>query len=231
MVLSGWQTSGIFDRQSGDPSRCAPESARSTATATWPTNTCNTADTTLTGSQLNDVLQFRMTGNGPYFASAGALNASGQAAVRRWYAVLRQIFTTPPAGTIGTLQKRIFSGPWDTTFDFGISKHTRIKERNVISAPHDRAEYLRIIRRSQIADQTATSTTFGKITGRWSRARRVFQFGPDHRLSGRSGSGRKGRAAGTSAFTRCSSAADNLAAEQKVEKHSRLVRHSHISRR
>ena len=35
-------------------------------------------------------------------------------------------------GTIGTLQRRQFSGPWNTSFDFGLRKTTAITERHSI---------------------------------------------------------------------------------------------------
>ena len=81
----------------------------------------------------------------------------------------------PGAGTIGTLGRRIFDGPWDTTFNFALNKNFKITERNVVQ--------LRMIGQNifnhptfAIGDQTATSTTFGKITGTFAGAR-VFQFG------------------------------------------------------
>ncbi len=81
----------------------------------------------------------------------------------------------PAAGTIGTLGRRIFDGPWDTTFNFALNKNFRLTERNVIQ--------LRMIGQNifnhptfAIGDQTATSATFGKITSTFTGAR-VFQFG------------------------------------------------------
>ena len=86
-----------------------------------------------------------------------------------------QAFTMPAAGSIGTLGRRIFDGPWDTTFNFALNKNFKLTERNVIQ--------LRMIGQNifnhptfAIGDQTATSTTFGKITSTFAGAR-VFQFG------------------------------------------------------
>ena len=179
-VLSGWQTSGIFTRQSGEPFSVCSGIGTFNRNNNLATNTCNTADTTLTGGQLNQVLQFHMTGNGPYFTSPSILNASGQAAVAGAAPFSGQIFTTPPAGTIGTLQKRAFTGPWDTTFDFGVSKSTRIKERHEFLLRMDATNFFNHPS-FVIGDQTVTSTTFGKITSTFA-SRRQMQFTLQYRF-------------------------------------------------
>jgi hypothetical protein len=43
----------------------------------------------------------------------------------------------PAAGTIGTLGRRIFDGPWDTSFDLSLLKRTRIIERHSIDLRMD----------------------------------------------------------------------------------------------
>jgi hypothetical protein len=179
-VLSGWQTSGIFVHQSGQPfSICAGSSGTGIGTfnrnGALPTNSCNTANTALNISQLRDTLSFHMTGNGPYMGSTAILNSNGQAAVAGAAPFSGQVFTFPTAGTIGTLQKRILDGPWDTNFDFGISKDTKIAERHLITIRMDATNFLNhpaFI----IGDQSIASSTFGKITSTFN-ARRQIQFG------------------------------------------------------
>jgi len=180
-VLSGWQTSGIFTLQSGQPFSVCSGIGTFNRNNNLATNTCNTADTTLTGSQLNQILNFQMTGNGPYFVSQSALNASGQAAVAGGTPFTGQVFTTAPAGTIGTLQKRMFSGPWDTTFDFGVSKVTKIKERHEFLLRMDATNFFNHPAFVFSGDQTVTSTTFGKITSTFN-ARRQMQFTLQYRF-------------------------------------------------
>ena len=70
----------------------------------------------------------------------------------------------PAAGAIGTLGRRIFDGPWDTTFNLAVNKNFKLTERNV---PQLRVIGQNILNHPTFAigDQTATSTTFGKITG------------------------------------------------------------------
>jgi hypothetical protein len=126
-------------------------------------------------SQLRDAFQFRMSGSGPYMFNAGALNTSGQAAVAGAAPFSGQIFTMPAAGTIGTLGKRVFDGPWDTTFDFNLVKDTKINERHSIQLRMDAQNFLNHPSFAFTGDQTVTSTTFGKITGTYAN-RRQIQF-------------------------------------------------------
>jgi hypothetical protein len=175
-VLSGWSISGSFNRQSGE--NYSVFSGRGTFNRQTNTQTLqgNTVNSSLTMDQLRDALSFRMTGNGPYMVAASALGTDGRAVAPDGSANFNgQVFTMPAAGTIGTLGRRIFDGPWDTTFDFGADKAFRITERNSIK--------LRMIARNffnhptfALGDQTVTSTTFGKITGGGPGGARVFQF-------------------------------------------------------
>jgi len=173
-VLSGWQIAGIFDRQSGEPFSVCSGIGTFNRNNNLQTNQCNTVNTTLDMSQLRDTFQFRMTGSGPFMVAASALNPSGQAAVAGLAPFSGQIFTMPAAGTIGTLGKRVFDGPWDTSFDFGLVKETKINERNAIQLRMDASNFLNHPS-FVIGDQTVTSTTFGKITSTYA-ARRQIQF-------------------------------------------------------
>ena len=173
-LLSGWQISGIFLHQSGEPFSVCSGIGTFNRNNNLPTNTCNTADTALNMDQLRQTLAFQMTGNGPYMVTSSALNPSGQAAVAGAAPFSGQVFTFPGAGTIGTLQKRVFDGPWDTTFDFGINKTTKITERQSIQLRMDATNFLNHPSFT-IGDQTVTSTTFGKITSTYA-ARRQMQF-------------------------------------------------------
>ncbi len=105
-------------------------------------NQGNTMNSSLTMDQLRQVFQFRMSGNGPYFVAASAIGTDGRAVAPDGSAAFAgQAFTMPAAGTIGTLGRRIFDGPWDTTFNFALNKNFKLTERNVTPVPHDRAEH------------------------------------------------------------------------------------------
>ena len=173
-VLGGWQIAGIFLRQSGFPYSICSGLGTFNRNNVLATNECNTVNTSLTGSQLQDVMKFRMSGNGPYMVAASAVGSDGRAAVAGAAPFSGQVFTIPGAGTIGSLQQRLFTGPWDTNFDFGISKITNINERQQIVLRMDSTNFLNHPAFS-IGDQTVTSTTFGKITGTFN-SRRAIQF-------------------------------------------------------
>ena len=178
-LLSGWQMTGIFDHQSGEPfsvcSGLGGQVAYGTLnrTANLPTNGCNTVDTSLTMDQLRSVMQFQMTGKGPSMVIPTALNSNFQAAVAGT-TFANQVFFTPGAGTTGSLGRRVFDGPWDTTFDFGFSKTTRINERHSIVLRMDSTNFFNHPS-FLIGDQSVTSTNFGKITSTFA-ARRQMQF-------------------------------------------------------
>ena len=117
-------------------------------------------------------MSFQMTGKGPYMVNLSALNASGQAAVAGAAPFSGEVFTIPGAGTIGTLQRRVFDGPWDTSFDFGLVKDTKINERHSIQLRMDSTNFFNHPA-FVIGDQTVTSATFGKITGTQYASRRI----------------------------------------------------------
>src|SRR5262249_57977294 len=43
-----------------------------------------------------------------------------------------QVFFNPAPGTIGTLQRRQFSGPWNTGYDMAATKSFRFNERHTV---------------------------------------------------------------------------------------------------
>src|SRR6202022_4346944 len=79
----------------------------------------NTADTALTGPQLSGIVKFQMTGNGPVIVTPSAINpADGTGVSGDGTAPFQgQAFFNPGAGTIGTLQRRMFDGPWTFNID------------------------------------------------------------------------------------------------------------------
>ena len=180
-AISGWQMSGILNRQSGYPYSVCSGIGTFNRNNILGTNDCNTVNTGLNLGQLQTDMQFRMTGNGPYMVAASAVGADGRAAVAGALTPFSgQIFTIPAAGTIGSLQQRVFTGPWDTNFDFGLSKSTRIKERHEILLRMDSTNIFNHPAFS-IGDQTVTSTTFGKITSTFN-SRRAIQFTLQYRF-------------------------------------------------
>jgi hypothetical protein len=180
-VFDGWQISGIFQRQSGQPYSVYSGRGTFNRQSNAQTQQGNTVNSTLTMSQLRDVMSFRMSGNGPFMVAASALGTDGRAVAPDGSAAFAgQAFYMPAAGTIGQLGRRVFDGPWDTTFDLGLLKTTKIRERHSIVIRMDARNFFNhpsFI----IGDQTATSTTFGKITSTFAGAR-VLQFSLHYRF-------------------------------------------------
>jgi hypothetical protein len=180
-ALEGWQMAGIFNRQSGQP--YSVQSGRGTFNrqSNMQTQQGNTVMSTLTIDQLRDAMSFRMSGTGPYMVSASALGSDGRAVAADGAAAFSgQAFFMPGPGQIGSLGRRIFDGPWDTTFDFALLKRTRITERNTLDIRMEASNFFNHPA-FQLGDQTVTSTTFGKITSAYSGAR-VFQFSIQYRF-------------------------------------------------
>lgn len=182
-VLSGWQMAGIFNRQSGQPYSIFSGRGTFNRQSNVQSNQGNTVNSALNMSQLRDVMSFRMSGSGPYMVAASALGSDGRAvAADSAPAFAGQAFFMPAAGTVGTLGRRIFDGPWDTSFDLSLLKRTKITEKNSIDM---RMDVSNIFNHPmfQIGDQTVTSSTFGKITGVVTGSNaRVFQFSLQYRF-------------------------------------------------
>ncbi len=129
-LLSGWSMSGIMNWQSGTPFSIL--SARGTLNR-GARSGLNTVDTTLTREELDKVIRFQMTGNGPIFIAPSVKGPDGRGVAGDGLAPFSgQVFFNPVPGTIGNLQRRQFSGPWAFNLDFGLQKTTRITERQSV---------------------------------------------------------------------------------------------------
>jgi hypothetical protein len=116
-----------------------------------------------------------MTGTGPYFVAASAIGSDGRGVAPDGSAPFAgQIFFNPAAGTVGGLQQRMFSGPWDFDVDFSLTKTTHISERHTVEL---RMESSNILNHPAFSTPQASinSTQFGKITSTFF-GRRVIQF-------------------------------------------------------
>jgi hypothetical protein len=174
-VIGGWTTSAIFNWQSGAPYSIF--SARGTLNRTSNGRSdSNTAVTTLNWDQLNNLLQFRMTGNGPMIVAPSAIGPDGRAVASDGAAPFSgQAFFNPDPGTIGTLQRRMFSGPWSLNVDLGLLKMVKVTERHLLEF---RMEAFNALNHPTfyVADQNINSATFGVITDTMNQRRKV-QFG------------------------------------------------------
>ena len=86
-----------------------------------------------------------------------------------------QIFFHPGPGEVGTLQRRLFSGPSAFALDFSISKLTRIRERHAVKVG---ARIENILNHPTFfaGNQSIGSTQFSRITQTLTGLRRIELF-------------------------------------------------------
>jgi hypothetical protein len=126
-LLGGWMTSGNISWVSGTP--VSIYSGYGTFLREADSGT-NEAETSLTKSQIQNLLGFRMTPTGPYFIAASAIGPDGRGAASPGQPAFNgQVFFNPGPGQLGTLQRRDFTGPNVFNMDAAVSKTTKINER------------------------------------------------------------------------------------------------------
>jgi hypothetical protein len=170
-LRQGWTVGSIWGWQSGAP--LSVISGRGTINRPGR-STQNTASTALTKSELGDVVDFRMTGDGPYFIAASAINPrDGSGVAPDGEAPFTgQAFFHPGAGEVGTLQRRLFSGPSAFGFDFSLMKRTPLSEtQNLLFGA--RVENLLNHPTFLADDQLLDSEQFGRVTSTLTSPRRV----------------------------------------------------------
>src|SRR4029453_6464724 len=91
-----------------------------------------------------------------------------------------QVFFNPGPGDIGSLQRRMFSGPWVFDLNAGLQKKTLITEKHSVEF---RMEAGNVLNHPTFFTNgyTINSTQFGRITGTFTD-RRVIQFGLYYRF-------------------------------------------------
>jgi len=172
-VVGGWEISGLMTYRSGAPFSIL--SGRGTFNRT-ARSFGNTAVTTLNKDQIEDLFEVRMTGDGPYFVAASALSQDGTAVAADGRPSFNgHVFFHPGPGEIGTLQRRMFSGPWVFDSDMNARKKIKIGERhllvfeaNAFSIFNNQAWF--------VGSRSLDSVNFGRIGGT-ATAPRVMQFG------------------------------------------------------
>jgi len=173
-LLGDWTLGSIVSWQSGAPFSIV--SGRGTLNRS-SRSSLNTAVTSLTGSQLDQVVKFQMTPNGPYIVSPAVLNPADNTGVNAdgAPAYKSQIFFNPQPGQLGTLQRRFFNGPSAFTCDLKIDKQIPITERQRVRVE---ASFINLFNHPVFysGDQNINSTQFGKIGATLVPAR-VLQFG------------------------------------------------------
>ena len=126
-LVGGWTLSSIITWQSGAPLSIA--SGRGTLNRTARSGQ-NTAVSSSTKQELDEVVGFRMTGDGPFLIAAGAINPrdNSGAAPDGEEPFAGQVFFHPEPGELGNLQRRMFTGPSAFVFDLALDKDLRLSE-------------------------------------------------------------------------------------------------------
>lgn len=170
-LLGGWTLSSIVTWQSGAPLSLL--SQRGTVNRGARSGE-NTADTDLTKDELEDVIQFRMTDDGPFIVAQSAINPRDNSGVAPDGEPLfdGQAFRHPEPGQAGALQRRLFSGPSLFAFDLAVSKTTRIAEQQTIELGLNIENVLNTPTFFS-GDQAIDSEQFGRATSTATGPRRI----------------------------------------------------------
>ncbi len=172
-LIAGWTTSGVLYWVSGNPYSV------SSTLGTWLREDFsgeNMANTSLTRSSLDSLLQLRMTGNGPYYAPSAVIGSDGRAVAPPTESAgfTGQIFTNPTAGTIGALERRQFTGPSVFNMDAALFKDTKVTEHLLVQL---RLEALNVFNHSAFAvfsnNFVINSQQFGQVTNQATSPRRL----------------------------------------------------------
>ncbi len=173
-LRQGWTVASIITWQSGAP--LSVLSRRGTLNRRGR-SIQNTVNTSLTKPQLDEIVRFRMTDDGPFYVAASAINPrdnSGES-VDGVEPFSGQAFFHPGPGEAGTLQRRIFSGPSALAIDFSVSKSTQITESHSLKAGA-RVENILNHPTFFVGSQLISSPQFGRITSTLTGPRRIELF-------------------------------------------------------
>jgi len=176
--VRGWVVSGDTNWQSGNPLSIL--SGRATFNR-FSRALNNGANTTLNLAELNKLLGVRMTPSGPSYISASALGPDGRGAAADGRAPFAgQVFSHPAAGTIGGLQRRLFSGPSVFGLNAALHKTARIRDRHTVEL---RGEAFNVLNHPAwfLDDQNLDSPNFMRINAN-ATGRRLLQFGIYYRF-------------------------------------------------
>jgi hypothetical protein len=126
-LVSGWTLSSILTWQSGAPVTIA--SGRGTLNRTARSGQ-NTASSSQTKQELDEVIGFRMTADGPFFVADSAINPRDNSGVAPDLdePFSGQVFFHPRPGEAGNLQRRMFTGPSAFVFDLALDKDLPLSE-------------------------------------------------------------------------------------------------------
>jgi hypothetical protein len=181
-IIGGWQLSGIYTLQSGNPFTIY--SSRATFNRRVSGGAGYYFQTAVSSIPQNNIKKYlgvyRDPNGGMWYISPGLTDPNTGRAVgpdtqsQTAAGNFNQIFSNPTAGNIGNLGILAFDAPAYTDLDLGIGKSIKVNERfgfkfraDMFNAPNHPTFYF--------GDRDVNSTSFGKITSTNTSAR-VVQF-------------------------------------------------------
>ena len=173
-IMGGWIFGSTMTWQSGAPFSILSERGTLNRESR---SYYNGANTLLAGAQLAGVVKFQMTGNGPMMISRSAINSADGTGVNTdgEPAFQGQVFFNPGAGTLGTLQRRMFDGPWTFGIDMRLKKTVNITESKKVELLMDAFNALNHPT-FWSGDQNINAPTFGVVSSMFFLPR-IVQFG------------------------------------------------------
>ncbi|MDX1978853.1 MAG: TonB-dependent receptor [Bryobacteraceae bacterium] len=185
-ILGGWSLSGIMTYNSGTPFSIFSD--RGTLNRGARSTGRNTATSLSTKPELDQkVGRLVMTGDGPFFVDPSAISNRRGTSSDGDPAFPGQLFYNPGPGQLGTLQRRMFSGPWNFDMDFSLLKRVQTGERQQLEF---RADAFSAFNNQSfwVGDESLgtarfniNNTNFGRVNGTFT-GRRVIQIGLYYRF-------------------------------------------------
>ena len=187
LVIGGWAISGIWTYNSGPPySIVSGLGTLNRAARSTTTNTASLASATTIGALYDVTNGVYMTGKGPYFVNPSIVNPADGRGAEYGSSFSGELFYDPVAGAVGNTQRRMFTGPWQFSWNMSMKKGFRIYERSTLDlhfdffnalnhptfyvAPSDAGDY------GSTTNANVNNTTFGKLTS-MNYNPRVIQIG------------------------------------------------------
>jgi hypothetical protein len=174
-VIGNWTFAGIWSYQAGAP--YSPLSTYGTLNRQARSNATNTASVNgMTYEQLAPLMQgLFMTGKGPYFVSPSVIGSDGRGAAQAGTQPFTgEAFFNPGAGTVGNLQRRMFTGPWQWSWDINLKKAMKFGERHSVELGAEMINWMNHPTfyvppatagdSGSVTNFNVNSTTFGQIT-------------------------------------------------------------------
>jgi hypothetical protein len=177
-VIGGWSVSQFMTWQSGAPfSILSGLGTLNRSSRSY----YNTANAIVSGLQLKNLVKFQMTPTGPYMIDPSVINQNDGTGVNGFGnpPFDGEVFFNPGAGAIGSLQRRMFSGPWNFFLDAALQKTFKITEDQSLEF---RMQGSNVLNHPTFysGDQNINSTTFGLIGSTFGS--RIMQFGLRYRF-------------------------------------------------